>query len=160
MKRVWYYRFPVGDLGIAEEDGGICNIFVKSAEPPPHMAEEETPLLRQAAAQLEEYFAGRRERFDLPLQLAGTEFQRSVWAALQQIPYGQTRSYGQIAAAVGNPKGSRAVGMANNRNPVMIVVPCHRVIGGNGAMVGYAGGLEIKRRLLDLEQGVEPLAGV
>ena len=101
--------------------------------------------------QLEEYFAGRRREFDLPLSPTGTRFQLDVWQALREIPYGQTRSYKQIAAAVGRPLAARAVGMANNRNPLPIVVPCHRVIGASGALVGYASGLDIKRLLLDIE---------
>lgn len=102
--------------------------------------------------QLGEYFAGERDGFDLPLEPEGTEFQRSVWKALAEIPYGETRSYGQIAAVVGRPKAARAVGMANNRNPIAVIVPCHRVIGAGGALVGYAGGLERKTWLLDHER--------
>lgn len=102
--------------------------------------------------QLGEYFAGERDEFDLPLEPEGTEFQRAVWKALAEIPYGETRSYGQIAAVVGRPKAARAVGMANNRNPIAVIVPCHRVIGAGGALVGYAGGLERKTWLLDHER--------
>ena len=105
-----------------------------------------------AARQLEEYFAGRRRDFDFPILPAGTPFQQQVWRALREIPYGQTVSYGGLAARIGNPKASRAVGMANNKNPLMVVVPCHRVLGANGALVGYAAGLEIKERLLRLER--------
>ena len=110
------------------------------------------PLLGQAKQQLAEYFAGQRQAFDLPLRMQGTPFQQKVWAALREIPYGETRSYGQIAAQVGNPKASRAVGMANNRNPIAIIVPCHRVIGANGSLTGYAGGLSVKEELLALER--------
>lgn len=102
--------------------------------------------------QLGEYFAGERDEFDLPLEPEGTEFQRAVWKALAEIPYGETRSYGQIAAEVGRPKAARAVGMANNRNPIAVIVPCHRVIGAGGSLVGYAGGLERKTWLLDHER--------
>lgn len=102
--------------------------------------------------QLSEYFAGDRNSFDLPLDPEGTEFQRAVWNALAEIPFGETRSYGEIAAAVGRPKAARAVGMANNRNPIAVIVPCHRVIGAGGALVGYAGGLERKTWLLDHER--------
>ena len=102
---------------------------------------------------MEEYFAGKRQAFDLPLAPSGTEFQRRVWAALTEIPYGETRSYGQIATAIGQPGASRAVGMANGRNPVSIVVPCHRVVGASGSLTGYAGGPERKQFLLDLERG-------
>lgn len=102
--------------------------------------------------QLAQYFAGDRDTFELPLEPTGTEFQRAVWNALEQIPYGETRSYGQIAVQVGRPKAARAVGMANNRNPIAVIVPCHRVIGSGGALVGYAGGLERKTWLLDHER--------
>ncbi len=100
----------------------------------------------------DEYFAGGRKDFDLPLCPRGTEFQKKVWSALREIPYGETRAYGEIAAAVGNPKAARAVGMANNRNPISVIVPCHRVIGSDGKLVGYGGGLDIKEFLLDLER--------
>lgn len=113
---------------------------------------KETDLLRKAAQQLCEYFSGKRQVFDLPVDPQGTEFQQRVWKELQKIPYGETRSYGQIAKAANCPKGCRAVGMANNHNPIAIIIPCHRVIGANGKLVGYAGGLEIKQYLLALEQ--------
>ena len=109
------------------------------------------PLLARAADQLREYFAGRRQRFDLPLAPAGTPFQRSVWAALQDIPLGEVRSYRDIAIAIGRPAAVRAVGAANGRNPLPLVVPCHRVVGSDGSLTGFAGGLAIKRRLLELE---------
>jgi len=112
---------------------------------------------RAAIGQLEEYFAGDRRAFELPLALDGTPFQQRVWAALQEIPYGRTATYGQIASGMGHPSAARAVGMANNRNPIAIVVPCHRVVGSNGALVGYGGGLDRKRMLLELESGVRPL---
>lgn len=115
-------------------------------------AEAFTPLLRQAAAELTEYFAGRRRAFTLPLAPEGTPFQRAVWDALRTIPYGESRSYKQIAAQIGRPTACRAVGMANNRNPIAIVVPCHRVVGSGGTLVGYAGGLEAKAYLLGLER--------
>lgn len=105
-----------------------------------------------AMAQLDEYFRGCRTRFELPFQLTGTEFQKSVWNYLIQIPYGQVRNYGQIAAAIGNPKAARAVGSACNRNPLWILIPCHRVVGKNGSLTGYAGGLSMKQALLELEQ--------
>jgi methylated-DNA-[protein]-cysteine S-methyltransferase len=108
-------------------------------------------LTSQAARQLGEYFSGKRRKFDIPLNPSGTEFQQAVWEALLSIPYGETRSYKQVAEMVGNPKGSRAVGMANNKNPISIIIPCHRVIGSNGALIGYAGGLDMKKGLLELE---------
>lgn len=153
MKNIWFYDFPVGTLAIAEDGTGITDIFVKGEEAGKDFAEKETPLLKEAAKQLREYFSGQRKEFDLPLSLHGTPFQLSDWKALQNIPYGETRSYKQIAEQVGSPKAFRAVGMANHNNPVMIVVPCHRVIGHNGTMVGYGGGLTMKRYLLELEAG-------
>jgi methylated-DNA-[protein]-cysteine S-methyltransferase len=113
--------------------------------------EESASSLRMYQQELEEYFAGRRRQFTFPLDLRGTEFQLACWHALLAIPYGETRTYADIARAVGKPQAFRAVGMANNRNPVAIVVPCHRVIGSNGTLCGYGGGLDIKRKLLELE---------
>jgi methylated-DNA-[protein]-cysteine S-methyltransferase len=111
------------------------------------------PLLAEAVRQLQAYFAGQLRHFDLPLDVVGTEFQRRVWIELTRIPYGETRTYRQMACAIGAPTAVRAVGAANGANPVAIVVPCHRVIGANGKLVGYGGGLPLKRRLLDLERG-------
>ncbi|MDD3429385.1 MAG: methylated-DNA--[protein]-cysteine S-methyltransferase [Oscillospiraceae bacterium] len=113
---------------------------------------QETALLKEVAAQLGAYFKGERKRFDFPFYAQGTQFQQKVWAQLQTIPYGETASYKQIAVAVKNEKACRAVGMANNKNPLPIVIPCHRIIGANGSMVGYAGGLFIKTELLKLER--------
>ncbi len=118
---------------------------------------ETTDFTDQVYLQLSEYFGGIRKSFDLPLLLHGTEFQKKVWNALCQIPYGQTRTYKQIAEYIDNPKACRAVGMANNKNPLMIVVPCHRVIGSNGSLTGYAGGLDIKEELLSIEKSPKPL---
>ena len=137
---------PLGPLTLTETDGALVRLEFGGEG-----GSVRTPLLCQAAAQLEAYFAGTRTTFDLPLAPKGTAFQRRVWEALQQIPYGETRSYGELAAAIGNPKASRAVGMANNKNPLPIFIPCHRVIGSNGTLTGYAGGLDIKVRLLQLE---------
>jgi methylated-DNA-[protein]-cysteine S-methyltransferase len=113
--------------------------------------EDSATAMRAYVRELEEYFAGQRRAFSFPFDLRGTDFQRSCWQALLQIPYGETRSYADIARAVGRPQGFRAVGMANNRNPIAIVVPCHRVIASDGTLCGYGGGLDIKRRLLQLE---------
>ncbi len=112
-----------------------------------------SPLLREAVRQVRDYFAGELKEFHLPLEMAGTEFQKRVWNSLLEIPYGETRSYSQIAQAIGAPMAVRAVGAANGENPIAIVVPCHRVIGANGKLTGYGGGLDLKRRLLDMEQG-------
>ena len=115
----------------------------------------DTPLLLEARRQLEEYFAGLRAAFSLPLAPEGTDFQKAVWRELENIPYGETRTYGQIARALGNPNASRAVGMANHKNPVAIMIPCHRVIGADGSLTGYAGGLDIKETLLRLEGAIQ-----
>lgn len=145
------YETMLGRMMIASDSGAICAVqFEHMANPRGKQAAN--ALTDQAARQLEEYFAGKRRRFDLPLRPGGTAFQQSVWEALGFIPYGETRSYKQVAQRIGNPGASRAVGMANNKNPIMIVIPCHRVVGSNGALIGYAGGLEIKKTLLALEQ--------
>lgn len=151
MKRFVVVQSPVGDLTLTEENGALTGLYFgrRSLEG----EEGLTALLERASRQLEEYFAGKRKQFDLPLSLWGTEFQRQVWAALRDIPYGETRSYGQIAQAVGRPKAVRAVGMANHRNPISIIVPCHRVVGADGSLTGYGGGLENKKFLLALEGG-------
>lgn len=142
---------PIGYLTVTAHGDVITSIaFGGTAETAPA-----TALLCEAKHQLEEYFAGRRRVFDLPLSPHGTAFQRRVWAALEAIPYGETRTYAQIAAAIGKPKACRAVGMANHCNPLPIVIPCHRVIGSGGQLTGYAGGLDTKRFLLALEQNAK-----
>ena len=148
-----FYRFdtPFGPMALGEEEGAIVRLYLPNS-PTPRLTSHATPLLAEGERQLAEYFAGKRERFDLPLNLKGTPFQQKVWRALLDIPYGQTRTYGDIARAVNSPRGFRAVGMANNRNPIPILVPCHRVLGAGGALVGYAGGLELKAALLALER--------
>jgi len=142
-----YYDSPFGPIQIGYEEAirAIRHVEKKGEDHNP------SPLSDDAARQLEEYFRGERQSFDLPLAPVGTPFQMAVWEALRTIPYGETRSYGQIAAAIGNPKGSRAVGMACNRNPIWIVIPCHRVVGSTGKLTGYEGGLDMKRSLLELE---------
>lgn len=152
MKSIFYYETIVGKIGIAEENGAITNIYLCSEERPDLTLEKETELLAKAAKQLNEYFTGSRKSFDLPLAPQGTTFQQKVWNALKAIPYGETRSYGEIAKSIQQPKAARAVGMANNRNPIALVIPCHRVIGANGKLVGYAGGLEVKEKLLNIEK--------
>ena len=146
------YRFTydtvLGSVTFVEEDGALLAI---TTHRPYEGIEQETPLIKEAYRQLSEYLKGERRKFDLPLKPRGTDFQKRVWRALCDIPYGETRSYKQIAEAIGNPKAVRAVGMANNRNPITIVVPCHRVIGADGKLVGYGGGLEMKEFLLRLE---------
>jgi len=152
MKSIWFYEYPVGTIGIEEESGAISQVFFAGDKSLADIKAEETPLIQKAAEQLVEYFDGKRKVFNLPLALQGTDFQKSVWQALLGISYGETCSYKDIAMVVGNPKASRAVGMANNRNPIAIIVPCHRVIGQNGSLIGYGGGLSTKQYLLDLER--------
>ena len=149
------YESPIGRVLISS-DGGFVTAVKYSIPDGFDLQSAGDAITSLAALQLDEYFAGKRRVFDLPLRLDGTSFQRSVWEELQRIPYGQTRTYGQVAQSIGNPKASRAVGSANNRNPVSIIVPCHRVVGSGGALVGYAGGLDAKQMLLDLEKG-QPL---
>ena len=151
MHTAWVLDTPLGPM-TAVSQGDALTALTFGERLPPGCALERTPLIANAAAQLGEYFAGKRQAFDLPLQPRGTAFQQTVWQALQQIPYGQTRSYGQIAAALGRPNASRAVGMAVGRNPVSLFVPCHRVLGSQGQLTGYGGGLERKTALLHLEQ--------
>ena len=152
MKSIFYYDTPIGKLGLAESGGSITKILFEGFGAPEGYAVKETALLVKAAAQLNEYFAGKRKSFDLPLAPDGTPFYKSVWNALIKIGYGKTASYKDVAAAVGNVKAVRAVGMANNRNPVPLIIPCHRVIGSDGKLVGYAGGLDVKKYLLDMER--------
>lgn len=152
MKTHSFFNSPLGTMCVLATDGAITHILINGKPGQDSVLCSGSPHA-EAAAQLSEYFAGTRKEFSLPLAPAGTPFQQSVWKALCGIPYGQTRSYGQIAAAVGNPKASRAVGMANNRNPILLVVPCHRVIGANSSLTGYGAGLHAKEYLLKLETG-------
>lgn len=142
---------PAGLLTIAGQDCFLTHLLFGRAEPEGYV-EGTSELLAMATAQLEEYFAGDRKAFDIPLKPSGTDFQLRVWDALKDIPYGETCTYKDIALAVGCPKGYRAVGMANHSNPISIIVPCHRVIGHNGKLTGYGGGLETKELLLGLEK--------
>ena len=155
-------RSPVGALTLIASNDGLAAILWENdragrvrldvaAEDPKH------PVLRETERQLADYFAGRRKAFDLTLDFAGTEFQKKVWRALLTIPFGETRSYAQIARQIGRPKAVRAVGAANGRNPISIVTPCHRVIGSGGALTGFAGGLDVKAQLLRLEGADVPL---
>lgn len=146
------YKIAGNRIEIRCEEAYVTGIDFAEEYPEEKEQQERTEVSDEAARQLEEYFQGKRKTFKLPLKLKGTEFQKLVWDALLTIPYGETRSYSEIACQIGRPKASRAVGMANHRNPVAIVVPCHRVIGKNGSLTGYAGGLDKKERLLDLER--------
>lgn len=145
-----YLETEIGRLYLAEEDGYIVRI--SSGQAPVEDVQGDSPLLEQAAKEVAEYLAGRRRKFSVPVKAKGTPFQERVWAALRQIPFGETRSYGEIAKMVGSPKGARAVGMACNRNPVLLMIPCHRVVGSNGKLVGFACGLPMKEKLLSLEK--------
>jgi methylated-DNA-[protein]-cysteine S-methyltransferase len=152
---------PVGRLTLVADGDDLVGVYFANAAlaanaPPPGWVRDERRL-RPAAAQLAEYFAGERTRFDLPLAPRGTPFQRAVWAALLAIPYGETTSYGELARGIGSPTASRAVGAANGRNPLSIVIPCHRVIGADGSMTGYGGEISRKRILLELEARVRSI---
>lgn len=152
------HETPIGRLLLLADEAGLTEI--RFAREEGHAIEPEwtgvSALLAEAARQLDAYFAGTLRDFDLPLAAAGTEFMKNVWAELVRIPFGQTVSYGELAERIGNPKASRAVGLANGKNPLPIVVPCHRVIGANGKLTGFAGGLDLKRRLLQLEGCAPP----
>ncbi|MDN0200821.1 methylated-DNA--[protein]-cysteine S-methyltransferase [Streptomyces sp. S.PNR 29] len=156
MKQHTVIDSPYGPLTLVADDGVLCGLYMTGQR---HRPPEETfgarddTLFGEAEEQLEAYFAGELKEFTLPLRLSGTPFQRSVWDQLCRIPYGETRTYGDLAAALGNPTASRAVGLANGRNPIGIIVPCHRVIGAGGSLTGYGGGLDRKKRLLDFESG-------
>lgn len=148
---------PDTDLYVSARERGICAIsFAATISEPEGPRDDADPLIAEAARQLALYFEGRLQLFDLPLEMDGTPFQKRVWDALRQIPYGETRSYAQLAELVKSPKGFRAVGAANGRNPIPIVVPCHRVIESNGGLGGFSCGLAYKRRLLDLEGRYKP----
>ncbi len=151
------FESPIGVLTLAGEGDYLTNLVLEDAAHPPTDRVgwvEEPTAFPDVAEQLQGYFAGERTEFEVALRPAGTYFQRSVWDALKEIPYGETRSYGDIARAVGRPGASRAVGLANGRNPIAIIVACHRVIGADGSLTGYGGGLAVKRALLDLELSV------
>ena len=152
MTHVWYYKTPIGRLGIAETSGAVSHILFHADNSLSSCEANETKLIKTAAVQIFEYFDGKRTMFDLPLFLQGTPFQKTVWHELQTIPFGETRSYKNIAVQIGNPTAARAVGMANHRNSIPIIIPCHRVIGTDGSLIGYAGGLTVKQYLLDLEK--------
>lgn len=151
---------PVGELLLLGDGRALRGLFMQEGRTgvttDPNWIRDDAAF-DDGRAQLDEYFEGRRAAFDLPLELHGTPFQRLVWRALQAIPYGDTVTYGELARRIGRPFGSRAVGAANGRNPISVIVPCHRVVGGDGALTGYGGGIERKRFLLDLEAGVRPL---
>lgn len=151
MKNIFFYDTKIGKIAIIDNGKEITHIEIAEDKYSDDFNLLETELIKNAGKQLLEYLGGFRTTFDLPLNPNGTVFQKKVWKALCDIPYGETRSYKQVAEAIGNHKASRAVGMANNKNPIMIIIPCHRVVGSNGSLVGYAGGLDVKEKLLFLE---------
>ena len=144
------YVSPIGNLYLVEEEQNLVELTFDQL--PSKCEERETDFLVRCKKELDEYFRGERKEFDIPLKLYGTDFQVKVWRALKEISYGETKSYKDIAIYIGNSKGCRAVGMANNKNPIPIIVPCHRVIGSGGKLVGYAGGIDKKLFLLELER--------
>ena len=148
---------PIGELLLAGDEEGLRRVSMSPFSVASDWTRDDE-FFGDACGQLEQYFRGERREFDLPLKLDGNSFELSVWDALREIPYGETTSYGKVARSLGHPDAPRAVGAANGRNPVAIIVPCHRVIGANGSLTGYGGGLERKRFLLDLEAGVIPLS--
>ncbi|MEY4718518.1 MAG: hypothetical protein RL563_1136 [Pseudomonadota bacterium] len=150
------FQSPVGELKLVASDQGLMAILWANDNPNrvplgSMKRDDANPVLIQTRLQLEQYFAGKRQRFVLPLNFVGTDFQKQVWQSLLTIPFGETRSYGQIALQIGKPKAARAVGTANGRNPISIVIPCHRVIGSNGELTGFAGGLKAKAYLIEIE---------
>jgi len=173
-----YYKSPIGILFITGTDEGLSRVDFAddvpggmpgdvpldkpgraNGKPGPDCIDDkpEPECVRECIKQLDEYFRGERQDFDLKLNISGTEFQKKVWEQLKKIPYGQTATYGEIAAAVGNPKACRAVGNANNKNKISIIIPCHRVIGGDGKLVGYGGGLWRKKWLLEHEKNISKM---
>nr|WP_055493871.1 methylated-DNA--[protein]-cysteine S-methyltransferase [Streptomyces sp. TP-A0356] len=156
MKQHTVTEGPYGPLTLVATDGVLCGLYMagqRHRPPEETFGERDEGPFGEAIDQLEAYFAGELQEFTLELRLDGTPFQRSVWEQLRLIPYGETRSYGELAAALGSPGASRAVGLANGRNPIGIIVPCHRVVGAGGGLTGYGGGLDRKKRLLDFESG-------
>ncbi|RPF42377.1 methylated-DNA-[protein]-cysteine S-methyltransferase [Hydrogenoanaerobacterium saccharovorans] len=154
MKAIWYYDTPIGKVAIAEKEGSITNLYFETDSIPQErdFAQCETDVIKEAHRQLQAYLAGTLQEFSLPLAPAGTPFMQQVWQCLCQIPYGATASYKQIAQMAGNSKACRAVGLANNKNPIPLFIPCHRVVGSSGKLVGYRGGLDLKKKLLALEK--------
>lgn len=154
MENMYVYETSEGKIAISEDSVGITALWLyeKKEINIDEYNLEETPLLKEANAQLQKYLKGELKAFDLPISLKGTDFQKKVWTELIKIPYGQTKSYKDIAESVGSPKAFRAVGMSNNKNKIPIIIPCHRVIGNNGKLVGYALGLDMKERLIHMEK--------
>ena len=152
----WMFETPLGQIAVGEEERALVRLWLPN-QPLPRLMPHKTPLLERAEGQILEYLNGQRQVFDLPLSPVGTEFQRKVWRALLDIPYGETESYGALAERVGCPGCARAVGLANRNNPLPILIPCHRVVGAKGQLTGYAGGVELKQALLALEYEKNPM---
>ncbi|MBW6409429.1 methylated-DNA--[protein]-cysteine S-methyltransferase [Clostridium weizhouense] len=152
MKNIFFYQTEIGEIGIAENGNAITNLYFKRIELIDNFNLAETKLIKEAYSQLKNYLLGDIKKFTLPLNPEGTDFMKKVWNSLTLIPYGQTCTYKEVAKSTGNEKASRAVGLANNKNPIPIFIPCHRVIGANGKLVGYSGGIDIKKYLLNLER--------
>ena len=152
------YESPIGKLTLVSDGEALTHLdFETSKTPAPNAPRGSDKVLALACRELDAYFAGKLKRFTTPVRPNGTEFQKRCWAALQKIPYGATRSYGQQATSIGNPKAMRAVGLANGKNPIAVIIPCHRVIGADGGLTGFGGGLPRKQFLLELEQGQQLL---
>ncbi|MFA0567643.1 methylated-DNA--[protein]-cysteine S-methyltransferase [Vibrio gallaecicus] len=157
MNRFTYYQSPLGQMTLQANDDGLLGAWFEVHTTQPEdlgTRDDSFPVLLQTIRELSQYYSGEKVEFTVPIAAKGTEFQLSVWQALLAIPYGETWSYQQIADFIGNPKAVRAVGLANGKNPVSVIVPCHRVIGKNGKLTGYAGGVERKQKLLELEQAI------
>lgn len=151
MKFIKNINTKIGNIAMIEENNKIIEIAINK-KIDDNITTKETPLLKETEKQIMEYFEGKRKKFDVPLNPKGTNFMKKVWTILQEIPHGEVKTYGQIAQKVGNPKAARAVGMANHKNPIPIIIPCHRVIGSNGKLTGYALGMEMKKFLLEWEK--------
>lgn len=152
QEKIFFYDTPIGEIAISEFNGKITHLYLNANSVAKEIYTiEETKIIKDAYKQLQEYFSGKRKEFSLPLDPSGTEFMKKVWKELEEIPYGETRSYKDISEKVNHKKAYRAVGLANNRNPIPIFIPCHRVIGADKKLVGYGGGLDIKKKLLKIE---------
>ena len=155
MRKYCYYQSPIGKLLLLGDEGALEELHFPNSQQQKQIPEDwqyDEACFKNVLQQLAEYFAGKRQTFELEMAAKGTAFQKRVWQELQKIPFGQTASYGEIAERIGNSKASRAIGMANGKNPIPIIVPCHRVIGKDGSLTGFGGGLDVKRQLLKLEK--------
>ena len=148
---IYFYETSIGKIGISERNGKVTNLYLKNDKLPQNIQVYESPILKAAAKQLEMYLSGKLKEFSIPLEPDGTAFMKQVWISLSEIQYGKTVSYKDVAVKIGRPNAARAVGLANNRNPIPIFIPCHRVIGTNKSLTGYRGGIELKKKLLEME---------